>query len=372
MALVITELDVGGAEKMLIELAQRLDRRRWSPSVLALGREGPLARPLRQEGMDVECLEVDRRRPIRGVLRLAAALRARRPRLVQSFLFHANVASRLAAPLAGRPWVVGGVRVAEHEQAWHLRLERRTQRLGAGWVCVSEGVRQWMIREARIDPARLVVIPNGIECDAPEPAAADRSVLSRFPAGPIALFVGRLTRQKGVDVLLEAASVVVANQPDWSLAIVGDGPDRPMLEERVRNDPGLKSAVKFLGARSDVGALLRAADLLVLPSRWEGMPNVVLEAMAAGRPVVATAVAGTSELVRSGETGWLVPPEDPGAVAGALIEAARDQPRAQLYSRQGRDRVAREYRVETMVERYERLWARVLGLAVQGGESSAG
>jgi starch synthase (maltosyl-transferring) len=363
VALVITELDVGGAEKMLVELARRLDRRRWSPTVLALGPDAPLASPLRQAGMDVACLGVDARRPVRAVLRLAAALRARRPRLVQSFLFHANIASRLACALAGKPWVLGGVRVAEHDQAWHLRLERRTQRLGTGSVCVSEGVRRWMIEKAGIAPERLFVIPNGVDLAAAEVEQAPRSVLAARRDGPIALYVGRLTRQKGVDVLIEAAVRVTAERPDWSLAIVGDGPDRGALASAVEQQPSLRAAVRFLGQRNDVPALLKAADVIVLPSRWEGMPNIILEAMAAARPVVATAVEGSVELVRAGETGWLVPPDDAPALAGAVLESAADPECNQRFGRAGRAFVERSFSLDAMTLRYEQLWARVLGLA---------
>ena len=366
IALVITELDVGGAEKILVELATRIDRRRWAPVVLALGPEAPLAAPLRAASIPVRCLAVNSRQPIRSVLRLAAALREHRPALVQSFLFHANVASRLAAPLAGRPWVVGGVRVAEHEKKWHLTLERQTQTLGTGSVCVSEGVRGWMVKKAGIHSNRLTVIPNGIDTDRELSIPISRSELTTRPTGPVALFVGRLTHQKGVDLLLEAAREVLATRPDWSLAIVGEGPDRQKLEAQVAEDGRLAASVRFLGQRGDVAALMRAADVVVLPSRWEGMPNVVLEAMALGKAVVATAVEGSVDLVRAGETGWLVPPENPATLASALLESAADHERNLQFGQAGRLVVEREFSLDGMARRYEALWARVLGLETGG------
>jgi hypothetical protein len=116
VALVITELDVGGAEKALVSLATGLDRRRWAPNVIALGPEAPLAAPIRAAGVAVECLGVNPSQPLGAVARLASALRRQGPDLVQSFLFHANVAARLAAPWAGGPWVIGGLRVAERRK----------------------------------------------------------------------------------------------------------------------------------------------------------------------------------------------------------------------------------------------------------------
>src|SRR5262245_27867054 len=170
VSLVITDLDVGGAERALVALATGLDRRRWQPSVVALSAEGKLAEPLRAAGIAVECLGVDRRRPLTAVWRLARALRRQKPRLVQSFLFHANVAARLAGPIAGRPPVVGGLRVAEHSKRWHLQLDRLTTPLSLGSICVSQGVLEFSRDVGGIASERLTVIPNGIA-----PAPYDRA-----------------------------------------------------------------------------------------------------------------------------------------------------------------------------------------------------
>ena len=173
MALVITDLDVGGAERALTALATRLSPSRWRVGVFCLDGPGPLAEVIRGRGLPCECLDVGRRNPVRAVARLAAAPAAVRPELVQSYLFHANLAARLAAPWAGRPRVVlGGIRVAERQKRWHLTLDRWTSRLAAGEVCVSRGVLAFSRDVGGLDPARLTVIPNGIDpapYDAAEP-----------------------------------------------------------------------------------------------------------------------------------------------------------------------------------------------------------
>ena len=371
VALVITELDVGGAEKALAGLATGLNRRRWEPRVYALGPEGPLAGPLREAGVPVVCLGVDPGRPASAVVRLASALRGQAPALVQSFLFHANVAARLAAPFAGRPWVVGGLRVAEKAKRWHLAVDRLTATLGAGAVCVSEGVRRYNKAAGGWPDDRLAVIPNAVD-PAPidEAPPADRAELGVPADSFLALYVGRLDPQKGLPDLLDAAGRVVDRRPDWHLVLAGDGPERDRLRALAEDRPRLAGRVHWLGRRGDVPSLLKAADVLVLPSLWEGMPNAVLEAMAARLPVVATAVEGTEDLVAPGETGWLVPRASPGPLADALLDAASDPDRLRRFGDAGRARVERDFAPSRTVLAYERLWAGLLGLERPEGPES--
>jgi glycosyltransferase involved in cell wall biosynthesis len=362
VALVITDLDVGGAERSLAMLATRLDPRRWRPAVFCLGKPGQLVEVIRQADILCECLDVNRRNPLQAIARLARRLRRFDPQLVQSFMFHANLAARAAAPWAGWPWVVGGLRVAEHQKRWHLIVDRLTASLATGSVCVSRGVLRFSREVAGLNPDRLTVIPNGIDLRSFEAAVAISRVAIGIPDDVhLALYVGRLDPQKGLPDLLAAAERVTAQRPDWRLAIVGDGPGRPWLLEQFAMR-GLREKVYWLGQRNDVPSLLKTADVLVLASLWEGMPNVVLEAMASRLPVIGTAVEGTEELVVPGQTGWLVPPRDPEALAHALIEAADSPERCRQYGEEGRLRVERDFSLETTLESYERLWAGVLGL----------
>ena len=156
VTLAITDLDVGGAERALVALATGLDRRRWRPSVVALGgRGGAGGGRSGRRGSRVECLGVNPAAPISGRPRRWPGRSAgRRPALVQSFLFHANIAARLAAPMAGAPWVVGGLRVAERQRRWHLASgPAHVKRLATGSACVSEGVRRFSVESGRLDPA---------------------------------------------------------------------------------------------------------------------------------------------------------------------------------------------------------------------------
>jgi starch synthase (maltosyl-transferring) len=363
IALVITDLDVGGAERALTMLVTRLDRRRWQPSVFCLAEPGALAAEILAAGIPCECLAVNRRRPIQAVARLSRHLRAARPQLVQSFLFHANIAARLAALGAGRPWVVGGIRVAERRARWHLTLDRLTSALTTGSVCVSEGVLRFSRDIAGLHPDRLTVIPNGIDpapFDAARPLNRDQLGIPRD--AHLALYVGRLDPQKGLPDLLHAAESLVASQPSWHLVLVGDGPDRGWLQNRLAMSLQLQERVHWLGRRDDVPSLLKTADVLVLPSYWEGMPNVILEAMAAGLPVVATAVEGTEDLILHRETGCLVPARDPTKLAQALTEMIHSPDTRARFAISARQRIDRHFSIDATVAAYEQLWSRILGL----------
>jgi starch synthase (maltosyl-transferring) len=323
---------------------------------------GRLADVIDRSGVPCECLDADRSHPLRAIGRLAVRLRRFAPSLIQSFLFHANVAVRLAAPWAGRPWVLGGLRVAERRHRWHLVIDRLTSWLSAGSVCVSRGVFEFSRDVAKLQPARLTVIPNGID-PAPYDAAEriPREAIGVPNDAHLALCVGRLDPQKGLTDLLNAAEYVIARHSRWCLAFVGDGPDRAWLLKQLSTRPLLHERVYWLGHRDDVPRLLKSADVLVQASLWEGMPNAVLEAMAARRAVVGTAVEGTQDLVLPGETGWLVPARDPIALSQALIEAATNSDRCRRFGEAGRLRVEREFSIAATVAAYERLWANVLG-----------
>jgi glycosyltransferase involved in cell wall biosynthesis len=362
IALVITDLDVGGAERALVALATRINPSLWQPVVFCLNGPGQLVQLLRQADVHYECLGVRRTKPLQAITRLARRLRRFRPQLIQSFMFHANLATRLAAPWAGHPWVIGGLRVAEHKKVWHLILDRLTAPLTTGSVCVSQGVLRFTHEVARLNPARLTVIPNGIDpqpFDFAEPVP--RASIGVPEEAHLAVWIGRLDPQKGLPELLSAAKRVIVQRPNWYLALAGDGPQRGWLMTQLVEDPQLHERVRVLGKRDDIPRLLKSADILVHTSLWEGMPNAVLEAMAAGRPIVGTSVEGTEDLVVPGKTGWLVPPREPNALSHALIQAADSPETCRQFGQSGRSRVEEHFSLKTTVLAYERLWAGVLG-----------
>lgn len=363
VCLLITDLNVGGAEKALVNLALGLNPARWQVSVINLGGEEPLAQVLRQKGLEVRCLGVAKRKPIQAIGKLVKALKELKPELLQCFMFHANVAGRLAAQMAGVRWVLGGLRVAEHQKSWHLVVDRLTNWMSCGSVCVSEGVKRFSKEYGGLPENRLVVIPNGVDTSIYEQIQPlDRKEIGLKAKDQVALFIGRLDAQKGLPYLMTAAELVAAKRPDWHLVMIGrEGSESNWLRQRVAESPILKKHVHWMGFRSDVASFLKSANVLVLPSLWEGMPNVVLEAMANSLAVIGTEVEGTSELVVHGETGWLIPPEADQPLADALLESANEPQLTKKYGEAGRVRVEQFYTMQRTINSYDTLWSSILG-----------
>ena len=356
LALCITDLAPGGAERMLAALATRLDRSRFEPTVYCLagppevGRDD-LVRQLAGASIGTYVLGARQWWQLPFVLRrLRRMLRSQQAQVVQTFLFHANLVGRLAAPAAGRPRVLSGMRVADPCR-WRLWADWLTDRLVDRHVCVSEAVARFAARVGSLPPGKLTVIPNGIDVERyPAAQPADLGCFGMAAGRRVLSCVGRLDRQKGVAWLLEMAPQVLGRLAGHDLLIVGDGPDAAGLERRVQA-LGLPQRVHFAGWRHDVPEILAASDLLLLPSRWEGMPNVVLEAMASGLPVVATDVEGVSELLGPGAPEQTAPWGDRDAFIARLLAIADDRELSARLGRENRRRAAAEFPLERMVPR---------------------
>jgi len=351
----ITELDVGGAERVLCELATRLDRRKFDPVVACLSGRGPMAAQLEEKGVEVLWVDMRSWWDVPAWLRLRKELRERRPHVLHTFLFHANLAGRLAAINLGIGTKIASVRV-EEPRFHHLWLERVTRGLVDVVTCVSESAMRYTHRRVRVPMDKLVVIRNGIdpsEWDVPVMAPAPEWQL---PEGaPVVAFLGRLDRQKNPLLLLRAASKVVREVPEAVFAFAGRGP----LENRCKAEAarlGIEGCVRWVGWLAKIGPLLARMDLLALSSDWEGMPNVVLEAMACGKPAVVTAVGGCPELVVEGETGFLVPRGDEAAMAERIVRILMDDSLRKRLGAAARQRVAREFSIGAMVARNEALY----------------
>ena len=372
IALCITELEVGGAERMFVELASRLDRQRFAPRVYVLGAvplagRDELVQRLRAADVPTIFLNATRRwQAPATVARLSACWRRERPALVQSFLFHANLAARMAARAAGVPHVICGLRVAEPTRRWRLRIDWATSGLVERYVAVSEDVAKHAVRDGGLPVDKLTVIANGVDFARFAGATPIDARALGVPAGRrFFAFIGRLEEQKRPAWLLRLLGEVFARLPEHDLVLVGDGPQRAALEQLAR-DLKLEARVHFTGKRGDVPDILAAADALVLPSAWEGMPNVVLEAMAAGRPVVACDVTGVRELLGSGDE-QIVPGEDAAGFALRIAEICGKSSAIRRLGDENRHR-AGSFSLARMVAAYEVLWSDALASRARSRE----
>jgi glycosyltransferase involved in cell wall biosynthesis len=359
LAFVITELAVGGAEKCLVSLATRLDRERYEPAVYSLkarppaGKDG-LVRQLEAAGVPVTFLDLRSSWQFFGaVRRLAELLRQQQPPIVQTFLFHANVVGTLAARRAGVAKIVAGIRVAD-PRWWRAVVEKQVLRRADVTVCVSQSVAEFCRRHRY---RRHVVIPNGVDLAAYQNAPPlDLTTLGLASGKRAILYVGRLDKQKGLVEFLRAAPRVLPGLREHDLLLVGDGPQRKELE-RLAKSLGISDRVHFAGWRADVPAILAAADMLVLPSRYEGMPNVVLEALAAGKPVVATRAEGVVELLGQAADRQTVALGKPDEMWAKIGEFAQFPQSLHELRNLNRFRAENEFSLPAVIAQYDRLYS---------------
>lgn len=368
----------GGAERHLLEMWRRLDRTRFDVRIAVLKKEGAFTPEVEALGLPLHDLEVGQRlydaSGLRGLLRLVSVVRGFRPDIVHGYLFGAN----LFAALAGRMCGVKVVAVAKRnvdafETPRQIAVQRLAHRLATHVTAVSAEVALSSVALG-VPRARVTVIENGVDTARFDGRSSDGAGLGlpARPAGvPLLGAVGCLAARKDYGTLLRALARLRDGGRDFRMAIVGDGPDRVMLEA-LAFELGLASRIAFLGERADVDELLPAFDVFTLSSREEGIPNALLEAMAAARACVVTRVGGNAEVLEDGRTGWLVPAQDPGALAGALEEALSHPEEAARRAAAARRAMLEERSIETMVRRHEEFYRRALGFAESGparGES---
>ncbi len=335
----ISGLEMGGAERMLLWTARHHNRETFEIMVVSLMSGGHLAPLIRAEGVEVvELGQKKGRLSFRTMSRLLRLTRSFSPVIIQGHLFHSNLISRFLALLVPGALSVS-TRHNEIDSPFRKLLYKITSPFSSGTVVFSEPVQRHSMNDSSSGgPVHLA--PYGID---PQQPYKDRDIVRSdlgLSSGTFLwIAVGRLTKQKGFDILLEAFSALLDTIDTSSLLLlVGEGEEREFLEKKG-SEMVKEGCVKFLGQRDDIPNLLTASDAFVLSSRWEGGPLVVLEAMAAGLPVVATRVGGTPDMVVEGETGTLVPPGEISDLAEAMGKVMEDGQRARRWGLKGQERM---------------------------------
>jgi glycosyltransferase involved in cell wall biosynthesis len=340
--------------------------------VCSLSPGGPLEAALRARGVRVHSLGFGRvgreRRGYAALLigglaalwRLWRFIRHERPAIVHGVLFWAYVMGTFAARLAGVPVIIASRRslgLFKAEKPHYLFVERLADRMTDLFIANSEAVRGDTLQRERLEGSRVIVIHNGVDLSRFDGRVDGRLVSSlQLSSSPRAIVVSNFIHYKGHEFFLRAWAQVLRKFPSAIALLVGDGVLRGELET-LADSLGIRHSLRFLGVRHDVPSLLALADVYVHPSLQEGYSNAVLEAMAAARPVVVTAVGGNVEAVADGRTGLLVPARDVAAVSAALMRVFANPQLAHELGDAARRAVRERFDVDAMVRQYERVFA---------------
>ena len=367
----------GGAQSHLLALVSKLDPDRFQPVVVCLTRgenysdrlrdRGPThVDRLRERGIPVRILGTKRIfgwSATKALLSFVLWLRRERSQFVHTYLSSANVFGTVAARAASVPCIYTTRRDTGFGDSRKMQHAIRfTNRWVTRVLSVSELVGKMAIGREQLAASRVVVVPNGVDLDRfarRGTRETTRAQLGIAKETPVIVTVGHLTRIKGVDLLLEAATAIRASIPDVVFLVLGSGGLHRELVDRAA-ELRLQDCFRLIGERSDVRELLEVADLFVLPSRSEGQPNAALEAMAVGLPIVATRVGGVPEVLRHDQDCLLVEPNRPEQIASACVEILSSPPLASRLVESGRQRVHDAFSLTDMVHRYEELYEKEL------------
>jgi glycosyltransferase involved in cell wall biosynthesis len=350
----------GGAESQVHSLARSFRQRGWDVGVVSmLPNESSLV-DLESEGIRVATLGLRSGVPDpRGAVRLLRLLQRWKPDVLHAHMVHANLLARLTRPVSRTPVLISTIHNENEGSQWRYRAYGWTHRLSDVTSAVSGRAVDESIRRGAAPAGGVVLVPNGISIDAYRPDLSVR-LATREGLGLTDEFawlaVGRVTEAKAYPDMVEAFKQVIAHRPAARLFIAGIGPLEGLLRERIQAAE-LTDEITPLGLRSDIPALMQAADAFVMSSAWEGLPMVLLEAGASALPIVATDVGGSRDAVIDGTSGYLVPAGQPRDLARAMrtvIELPEDQ--RQAMGDAGRAHIVRTFDLTAVVDRWEALY----------------
>ncbi len=364
IAFIIDDLGLGGAQRQLLELVKGLDRSRFQPVLFSLSEQKTaLKEEIEKTESPLVLLDQQGKFSFPVLYKLWKGLQNFSPTIVHTYLFTADFYGRIAAKLAGVPILISSIRSTEPNKKRHYIWADRYLATWCDAIIVNAFcIGGLIVVREKIEKSKIFTIHNGVDLlrfDLPGENGLFRRSLG-IPEGAVVLgTVGRLGPEKDHPTLLEAFSQIRRRGHDAFLLVVGDGTLRSVLVKQAER-LGIGPYVRWLGPRNDIPEILRSLDLFLLPSRYEGCPNVVLEAMAAQICVVATAVGGTPEVIRHGETGVLVKPGEAKEMVEAVCALLENPQQILEMGREARRAVSESFSVGRMVEKTESLYKDLL------------
>jgi len=373
----VTSFGQGGTEGQVNKLILGLDRSRYDLRMGCLNKWGYHLDELEACAIPVKEFPLSslyKPHALKQLLRLAAYMRQSRTQILHSYNFYSNVFAIPAARLAGVPVVIASIRdQGAYTTSAQKMLHKWVGRLADMVLVNAESIRRWLIEEG-FQPEKIITIRNGIDMGGyklPNTATNIRKEYNIAPDAPIVLMLSRLNQNKGVDDFLNAAALVSARYPDARFLVVGEKLqtlNRVISVDQAYHSSlhaltarlGLTEKVIFTGRRSDVAAILAESSVSVLPSLSEGIPNSLLESLAAGVPVVATRVGGIPELVRDGENGFLVPVNSPTDLADSINRLLSDEFLVARFSINARASIRQDFSLQRMIRDTEAVYTRLL------------
>jgi glycosyltransferase involved in cell wall biosynthesis len=362
---VISALPVGGVENQLCLVLKHYDKDRVFPCVCSLSGKGEVGQEIEAAGIEVVSLnKLGHGFDWSIVKDLMRVIRQKDIQVVRTHQYHANLYGRLAAWVCRVPCIVPSVHnVYTRDRKPHRRvLNNLLGRVSDRVIAVSGAVKDDIMAFDGLSSDKITVLYNGVDEGrfAGADGAAVRTALGIPPDANVVGTVGRLTHQKGQKYLIEAMSMVLKEFPGAVLLIVGDGPAVSGLREIVKQS-GMGDRVIFTGSRRDVPAMLAAMNIFVFPSLWEGLPNALIEAMTAGKTIVATDIKPNREVLGTEHAGVFVPCEDSAATAAAIIQLLGDREEALQLASAAKERALSLFTINRTVSAYTDLFEEILG-----------
>lgn len=359
---------IGGIQQQILSIVREYDREKFNPIVCCFGPKMELGKEIEKAGIDFVALNRKRynKFSVGIIVDLYRLMKERNIHVLRTHKYRANLYGRIAGKLAGVPVIVASEHNIYRNEKEKRFLRRITNKILSivtdKMVTVSDAIRKDILRYDRFPPSKIMVLHNGVDTERFKPGTNYRDMRRQFAISKddvVIGFVGRLVINKGLNYLIEAVALLKKSF-NVKLLIVGDGSLMEELKKMAKNK-GLEESVIFTGMRRDITDILSSIDIFVLSSIKEGFPNSLLEAMAMGKPIVATAIGGIPEIIQHGANGLLVQSADIEGLAAAIKTIIDNPLMAQRIGRAARDFIEKNYSIDATVRKWETLYRQILG-----------